>query len=490
MLTSIKISMIYKTLINEINRLVEDGNYCEALETIDTFALVAEKINDIFRSDILEDTLKYIGENVIGKVTIDYSKHSSKKIVFYDQVGTTICLALQYLRALKSLDYEVFYIFERKSFQIDAQLKKEVEDICVKTSYYEGDYSISTAKSIQESIVEFGAPKLIVQSPCFGALGSSIFYSLMGIEIYRIVPGDQHFYIGVDCMDHFLEYRDFGINVAVHRRKIPINKIHYLPYYPIVESNIPFQGFPESVKGKLLIGAAAREEKFHGSNWFFDKSKYILEKYDNVVILFIGGKSEKVLDFVEKNSLQNRFFVLGYRRDFVECMKHIDVFFDSYPWGSALTSMTAAYFSKPIISYHEKKYSLESLNGWLKRKDGKAISYSDDSQLCNYLEKIIKDKQFRSEEGGFVKQSLPSVSFFTKGLQTILEKNVFVCEFESLNLDVLRDRSAMYLNLQREFSPTIIKRLFQRFHRFNFFRTFPFLWKEGITFLYGNMVNR
>lgn len=481
--------MIYKTLISEINRLIKIGNYCKALETIDTFALVAEKINDIFRSDILEDTLRYIGENVIGKVTIPSSNHFPKRIVFYDQVGTTICLALQYLRALKSLGYEVFYIFERNSFLIDNQLKKEVEEICVKTAYYEGNYSLSTAKNIQKSIVEFGAPKLIAQSPCFGAMGCSIFYSLMGIEKFRIVPGDQHFYIGIDCMDHFLEYRDFGINVAVHRRNIPINKIHYLPYYPIIESNIPFQGFPESVKGKLVIGAAAREEKFHGSNWFFDASKYILEKYDNVVILFIGGKSEKVLSFVEKNSLQNRFFVLGYRQDFVECMKHIDIFFDSYPWGSALTSMTAAYFSKPIISYHDKKYSLESLNGWLKRKDGKSISYSDENQLYNYIERIIKDEQFRNEEGGFVRQSLPSASSFVTGLQTILEKKVSVREYTPLNLEVLNDRSSMYLDLQREFSPLIIGRLFQRFHRFRFFRFFPFLWKEGVTFLYGNFVN-
>lgn len=489
MLTHQKIIGIYKKLRSKINDLIKSGNYSEAWSTIDTFALVAEKVNDIFRDDCIENALRYIGEEQIQKKTVEHIDSNSSKIVFYDQIGTTICLALQYLRALKSLGYEIFYIFERKGFLIDSNLRSEVELICTQTAYYDGEYSIEIAKEIQESIVRFGASKLIAHSPCFGAMGSSVLYSLIGIEKYRIIPGDHHFYIGIDCIDHFIEFRDFGINVSVDRRKIPIEKINRLAYYPIIESNIPFAGFPDIVNGKIVIAAAAREAKFHGSDWFFLTAKCILEKYDDVVILFIGGNSTKVLKFVENNNLQDRFIVLGYRNDFIECMKHIDVFFDSYPWGSALTSMTAAYFSKPIISYHDERFVLESLNSWMARKDGKKVSYSDEGELKKYINQVIKDASFREKEGACNKDALSTPEIFTEELCRILEGKQPVCQYAKLNQNTLDDRCAMYIDSQNTYIQTIINLLYSKYH-LQFFFLFPELLIDRLKIFLSSRISK
>ena len=474
MMTQTKVEKIYKALLEETQRNVKNRNYDKALSTIDVFAMVAEKVNDIFREDVIEDTLKYIGESQIKIKKVNVYSNSTNKIVFYDQIGTTICLALQYLRALKSLGYEIFYIYEQRFRQLDPNLKEEVESVCAQTAYSTSGYSMEEAKRIQQLIVDYGASKLIAHSPCFGAMGSSIFYSLSGIEKYKIIPGDHHFYIGVDCFDHFIEFRDFGINVAINERKIPIEKISRLPYYPIVKSNMQFHGFPKIVKDKVIIAAAARELKFHGSEWFFDFSKYILDNYSNVVILFIGGKSQKVLDFVEKNQLQNRFVALGYRTDFIECMKHIDIFFNSYPWGSALTSMTAAFFSKPIISYHDEIFELESLNSWMVPQNGRNFSFSNEQKLRSYVQELLNDSAFRIKEGMRAKQSLCSPAYFAANLEHILRGEQVISKYAKLPSKVLAERTKMYLDCQNTYYPQVVYLLHEIYGN-KFFRIFPFL---------------
>lgn len=482
MLTKKKTEKVRQTLLDRIRNYYNAGEFSKVLNEIDDFAEISARVNDVFRNDEIEDYLRNIGEKYIGKKSVKSDSNCSKKIVFYDQIGTTICLGLQYLRALKSLGYEILYIFEQNKTPIYPQLKDEVETICFKTAYYNQPYSIDTAKEIQRLIVDYRAPKLIAHSPCYGAMGSAIFYSLSEIEKYRVVPGDHHFYIGIDCIDHFIEFRDFGINISVNYRNIPIKKINRLLYYPIIESRTPFQGFPEVIKGKIVIAAAARERKFHGSDWFFNTCEYILKKYKNVIILFIGGDSKKVRTFVKERHLQDKFIILGYRTDFIECMKHIDIFFDSYPWGSALTSMTAAYFSCPIISYHDKIFELESLNSWIIRDDGIPVSYSNETELFDHIDKLIEDKEYRKKEGNSIKEALPTCISFTNGLQQILNGKQSECKYALLDKNAITIRSKMYIELQNVFNPLIINILFSKYHLHSLL-IFPYLFIDSLAVL-------
>ena len=471
MLTLQLVHTIYRVIKNDIEHSLREENYARALTAIDTYAGIAQFVNDEFRDDSIENALKTVGEKGIG-VRQPSNPTDSKRIIFYDQIGSTACLAQQYLRALKQLGYEVFYIFEKKEEQIHSNLQKEVEQICSKVSYHYGGYSIEKARAIQDEIISFGANKLLIQSPAFGALGSAILYSLRGIQKYRIVPGDHHFFVGIDCVDYLIEVRNFGINVDLKRRNVPIGKIRKLMYYPIVESSVPFKGFPSDIpKDSIVIAAAAHEYKFHGSNRFFDIVKYILNKYPNTIFLFIGGKSKVVDDFVRRENLEGRFYSLGYRYDFIECMKHIDVFMNSYPWGSSLTSMTAAYFNNPIISFHNKKEAADGLNSWFRETK---ISYSEEPALFEYIDGVIRNEEYRRREGEKVKSLLQTPEGFATELEMILTSSSETnAEFQQMDISYLHDRVNRYIDVQNTFFPSIYDCLlvgygFRTLYKFHF----------------------
>ena len=457
MLTLSLVHKIYQTIKGDIQSSLRQQDYAHALVAIDTYAAIAQFVNDEFRDDTIENVLKFIGEECIG-IRQSSDGTDSKKIIFYDQIGSTACLAQQYLRALNQLGYEIFYIFEKREENIRPNLQSEVEQLCAKVSCYYGDYSIEKAKAIQDEIISFGANKLLIQSPAFGALGSAILYSLRGIQKYRIVPGDHHFFVGIDCVDYLIEFRDFGINVDLKRRNVPIGKIRKLMYYPIVESSVPFKGFPSDIPNdSIVIAAAAHEYKFHGSNRFFDIVQYILDKYPNTIFLFIGGKSKVVDDFVRRENLEGRFFSLGYRHDFIECMKHIDVFMNSYPWGSALTSMTAAYFKNPIISFHNKKEAANGLNSWFRETN---ISFSEEPALFEYIDGVIRNVEFRRREGEKIKSLLQTPEGFAIELDKILSSSLeSPIGFQKMDIDYLRDRVNRYIDVQNTFFPSIYDRL-------------------------------
>lgn len=451
------IKCTYGIIKKDIRKCIDKGNYSKAFTLIDTYAVLSQTINDHFYDKEIEDFLQQIAEKTLGLKTNTFNG-DAKKIVFYDQIGTTICLGLQYLRALKKNGYEIIYIFESPLRKVKQDLLNEVKQICSEYYVFEGKSTIAVGKQIQTVILEAHASKLITHFSAEGALGMSVLYSISGIEKYRIVPGDHHYYIGVDCYDHFFEYRRFAIKVAHEERGIPLKKIYKLPYYPIITSFCDFQGFPKETEGKVKILTAGSEYKFRGSNWFFDTCEWILKNHKNAVIIFLGSASTQIVNFIKEKGLENSFILAGYRRDFVECMKHVDMFLNSYPMGGGLVGLTSINLSKPVISHFEELNALQnSIRSFLGAEDvDSPISFDDDDKMKSYVTKLINDASFRQEEGARMKSMANTEEKFTKTLNEYLNgelPSVDTVVSTSCHLDYRRD---CYIKLQNEYLPSVL----------------------------------
>ena len=456
--------MSYDILKKDIAKQMRRGRYAKAYSLIDTYAIFSQTINDHFYDEEIESDLKYLAAHVVGPKEME-GPLDRKRIVFYDQIGTTICLGLQYLRALKSLGYEIVYLFESQQRNIKPALLDEVKKLCAEYYVFQGKSSVRLAHRIQDLIIHSRAAKLITHFSAEGALAFSVLYSIKGIEKYRIVPGDHHYNLGVDCYDHFFEYRKFAIKVAHEERRIPLEKIYKLPYYPIITSFCDFQGFPPETEGKVIILAAGSEYKFHGSNWFFEISDWILKTHENVVILFLGGKSAIIESFVKEKGLEGRFILGGYRKDFVECMKRVDMFLNSYPMGGGLVGLTAINLAKPVISHYEEHNALQnSIRSFLGAEDiDSPISFADDDLLKAYITRLITDRAFREAEGNRMKGMAQTSEHFTWMLGEYLEGRLpAVTEVTPVScfLDYRRD---CYITLQNEFLPTTLSLLLKEY---------------------------
>lgn len=466
---------ILSTIKDDIRTSFKKEHYGDVLKYIDCYARVAQLINIDYRDDEIEIILKEICKEKLTPV-VKIEEAESNKIVFYDQIGTTACLALQYLRALKSLNYEVFYIYEAHKENIKPTLLSELKNLCAKVKIYNESHSIAKAVLIQKDIADYKGTKIIIHSPCYGALGSVVLHSLPCMERYRIVPGDHHFYIGVDCIDHFIEFRDYGVTVDVLKRKISLKNIHQLMYYPITESFVPFQGFPVETQDKVIIGTAAHEYKFHGSALFFDIAKELIKKHKDICFVLIGGKSEVLQRLIEERDMSKNFFSLGYRQDFVECIKHIDIYFNSYPFESALTSLTAAFYEKPILSLHNEEDSMHCLNSWFQDTKENPLSYTDPSTLIEYADYLINDIEFRKREGVATSKRMPTKSKFTKNLKILLEQNG--CRpNEDIHYEwmgFINDFYKRYIILQNTFKATVFD-MIMIYYGHHTFKKFPYL---------------
>lgn len=96
---------------------------------------------------------------------------------------------------------------------------------------------------------------------------------------YQINLTDHAFWLGARCIDKCIEFRDYGANVSAKYRGISKNIIAKLPFYPIVNKDISFQGFPfQIVKGqKVVFSGGALYKTFGGQNKYYDIIDNILK---------------------------------------------------------------------------------------------------------------------------------------------------------------------------------------------------------------------
>lgn len=469
------IKKIYAIIQQDIERNNEKDNIDRVYQLIDTYSVLVQTINDHFRDDFIENILKSIASRFLNSQD-DYNSKDENIIVFYDQIGTTICLGLQYLRALKQLGYRVVYIFESPSRKVKKDLLLEVYSSCEAVYVFQEKSTISLARKIREIIISSKACKLISHCSAEGALGATVFYSLNGLEKYRIVPGDHHFNIGIDSYDHFFDYRNFAIKVSIEERKIPMKKVHKLPYYPIIENNMEFAGFPAEAQNKTVILAAGSEYKFHGSTWFYDFSKKLLFDNPNTVIVFLGGKSPHIVDYVKSQGLEHRFLLLGYRKDFVACMKHSDIFLNSYPMGGGLVGLTAVNLGIPVLSHYDEYNALQnSIRSFMGAEDvDSPISFIDDSKMHEYANSLIRDVLYRRSEGARMKKMAQTKQNFDRILGEILKEDKHVVKSVTEKSCHLEKRLENYIQLQNTFLPSVLNLLIKEYG-LGMFRKFWFL---------------
>lgn len=469
----------YKTVKNKAFDYYRLKNIDKLIEHVDISAVIAASFNWIFTDTEVEDTLKDVAREYISIDTEIYLPNS-KKIVFYDQIGTTACLGLQYLRGLMAADYEIFYIFESNSRKCSPQIINDLVQY-KKAQYIIVDSSkngkIDILNDLYRRILEFSPQKAIIHSPAEGAFGVVLWNALCKIERYRIVPGDHHFYLGVSCTDYFFEFRKYGYTVAMEKRDIPKEKILIQPYYPIID-NDKFYGFPEQAQNKLIVFSAGSLYKTYGENdLFFNILKRLLDHYPQLIILFAGdGFDVPFKKFIKNNNFQNRLVLLGYRSDLNMCIANSDVYLTTFPFTGGLTTQFAAFYSKPILSYTTKEFCgnhVEDIIASPALENDKCITYTDFDELFVYVDRIINDRVFRLKEGERNNHRLTT----KKEFDAILCENLYdikpQVEIPRMSIDYDK-HIKFYVDIENFYIPTMKSFLFNRF-KFDFFRLFPYL---------------
>lgn len=214
--------------------------------------------------------------------------------------------------------------------------------------------NIQKCKEIFEKIIQFGPSKILYHSAPWDTVGFITLSWLADYKIERFLINltDHAFWLGRDCCDYFFEFRSWGVNLSLDHRHIAKERLLMLPYYPIRDTTIQFQGFPFNTEGKKVIVSGGSLYKIYGSPIFFDIVKTILDSYQDTVFFYLGnGETEPLMEFIKKNKLEDRFFYSKERRDINEIIKRCYFYLGTYPMGGGLMSQFAVANNKILVAY-------------------------------------------------------------------------------------------------------------------------------------------
>ena len=455
------IKKIYSTEKSIAYKNIKKESWASALTHIDNAAIVAYNLNLVFKDDEIEEWLAKSSSQLIVKKKDEY-KQNANRYLFYDQIGNSSVLAVQYIRALKNWGVEFMYVLD-PSRHTNRTILSEIENYSKATILIlpkSIDERVNNIQYYYDTIREYGAEKAFIHSPAEGAFGVVLLNALPEITRYRIVPGDHHFYIGTTVSDYCIEFREFGYNIALQKRGFSPRQILIQPYYPIINRNASFAGFPKETEGKVVFFSGGALYKIYGhENIYFKLVKQILDAIPNAVILYAGGGNMTPLNkFIRKNRFENRVILLGYRKDIYEVFNHCDIYLGTIPIIGGLMSQYAAVCSKPIVQFEPKllyatsRKGVDSILSYNNNHD--IIAWNTIDEAVQYAVKLARDVDFRKQEGIKLYSRVIDVETFNRELKRLIETNTpakcdwqipveFFEEFENFYIENLDKYSAL-----------------------------------------------
>lgn len=450
--TRARVANNYRRFIGKAVRRADKGDCDGAIRSAVVAAKFAYEFNVFLWDPILENLAAELGRKILGG-TITCAIPSLPKIVFYDAFGLdNKVLAQQYIRAIGASGYECLYLYEQTEGKNVQEVEAEIAafpNITLKA--LGGDLTpVERVENAAKAIGEFGPSKIFMQVLPWSIEAAVVAWAFGGVVRYNINLQDHAFGIGASFVDFSIEFRDYGASMSAALRGIRSEQMIKLPYYPIIRKS-PFEGFPTAVEGRTILFSGGAAYKIDGEgDAFFKLVMRLLSENPNTVLLFAcGGKATRIRKFIEKNNLQDRFILLGHRRDICEVYEHCDVFLSTYPFFGGLMSQYAAVYGKPILAYTDPKFCCNSIEEFVCHRKQAAITYRDEEAFFDYARRICQDADFRRSEGAQLADCILSQERFNEEFRRLLEQNStsfpLNCEQE-LGRDAVVDN---YLNIKK-----------------------------------------
>ena len=417
----------YQTLKRLAKKSIFKGDYEFSAFCIKKAADLMYNANILYADEDLECVLGDLCLKAFSD-KIEFMKMGRSKkqrILFYDYfVLDNRGLTEQYLAALFDSDCELFYIGCNKgdnSTEIYKKLNEKKIPVCVVTQESEMERAYFISKKIGEI-----APDIILAhtspSDVAGLLAIKRFEKLC--ERWLVNITDHAFWLGTRVFDFFLEFRNYGFNVSKKNRGISKERLFLLPYYPIVNSAIPFKGFDFDTAGKKILFSGGSIYKIQGSPVFLDIVKHVLTRHKDVIFLYLGnGDFSYLQNFVKENAFEDRFFFYAERNDIFEVFKHCDLFLNTYPLIGALMTQYACVAGKvPITLNPNGAGDCNDVSELLLGKDDVQIQFETKSECEKAIDFYLDNPSVLKKTGEKIRQQIITPKVFAKSLFSCLNE--------------------------------------------------------------------
>ncbi len=418
-------------LRNKTDELIHKGKYEDSLLLISCLADILYRYNQDYTDRRLEMQLERVRDGLKREDGNWNEKRAGRKaILFYDGFGLDRRgLALIYLKALTISGYEVIYVVREKKKENIPTILALLEESNAKVIYVPDSSLIGEFRYLSD-IFRAEAPEAgFLYTTPDDVSGIMAFSDCKDIFVrYQINLTDHAFWLGVHAFDYCIEFRDYGASISHYYREIPKERIFKQPFYPFIDQEKEFEGFPFEKGEKdfiLFSGGSLYKTIDRKENIYYKLVDFCLREFDFVKFWYAGsGDDTELVKLREK--YPGRIFHTGERNDLYQILQHIDLYLNTYPMVGGLMMQYSAEAGKlPLTLRHG-----EDGSGLLINQGELGIEFESPESIKEELRRIIGDRDYRTRKEQALNGAVISPEQFNASLLKMVQSHTSGYEIE------------------------------------------------------------
>lgn len=387
-----------------------------------------------FGDDALDELLYQMGK---AKFTIPaIEKQEDKRVVFFDSFASdNRGITEQYLDALNYNGYEILFVTSNTQFSNESKLGKLLAGYkqCRVVVLPEPNHIIPSANQVAQEIADWHASKVFIHIGPYDVLPVMLFSQYKGVlHRYFINLTDHAWWLGRNCIDTNLEFRQFGMALSTKVRGIDKKKEALIPYYPVSQLNNETIDnlLPKGLEGKFVIVTGGTFYKYLDSNFtLLHIVQRILKENDNAVLLMVGtGRAGELYKRkADEKGLKDRIYLMDNTPYLLSVFEHAHLYLCSYPMTGGLMAQIAAKQGLPVVTYSAKSMDYNDLSDICYSDNFK--TYDDEKAFCKEVSRLATDKAYYQQyaksfdynEEGEISKFRNTLKDILSGTYTLLE---------------------------------------------------------------------
>ena len=408
----------YKTKIREF---LSQEQYEQALMVIRYIGNMMYEYNQIYTDQELEDLLFEVGNELSMDKFQKFKYISNEKIIlFYDGFGLDVRgLAQIYLKALDEIGYRILYITNNNAKGNIPTLKKILDKNKAEVIYLQNKSLVDDYYDICKLICKFKPTQGFLYTTPYDVSGILAFMSFeKNMKRYQINLTDHAFWLGTNAFDYCIEFRNYGATISSKYREIPANKIIKQPYYPIINKDISFGGYPFNAEKNdfIIFSGGWLYKTMDDDNTYYKIVEYCLEEFENTKFWYAGYGDATQLNNLCKR-YPNRVFHTEERNDLFQILTHIDMYLNTYPLYGGLMMQYSSIAGRVPMSLRYNAIGDELLLN----QANLGIEFNSIGELKKELYKFIIDDKYRECKEKKMKNTVISEKEFQDNLLNIIK---------------------------------------------------------------------
>ena len=449
----ILVNKIKMRIFNDISK-----NHIEAsISQISTCAKILYETNQIYYDYDLESYLLEIS----NKINLKVPNYSPKKdtILFFDSFGlNNRGLAQIYLKALSNIGNVIYVTYSDNKNKIPT-LKSILKSNSKNKVYFLESKNYLERINKLAQIFENERPMHIINysTPWEVVLPIVGYFYKDFTKRYLINLTDHAFWLGSQFIDYCVEFRDYGAYISNKYRNISKDKIVCLPYYPVIDTNKEFEGFPfpyDETKQKIVFSGGNIYKTIGKDNLYYKIVDHILSKHSDVILWYAGSGNPLLYDNFNKlkEKYPNQLYITTERKDLFQILEKCYFYLSTYPLGGGLMTQYAAVAKKIPITL---KFDTV-LNGLLINQNNLGIIFDSYDEVINEIDKILENEAYLKSKESKLEGSVISEREFQEQLLLLLEsgRTKYNLEFKPVDTDNFRKEYLLRLNIDEIYTYT------------------------------------